>query len=45
MICPRCKEMKEDTVKMKDIKRKGGFHKQTKYICPDCGFKKMIKNK
>jgi hypothetical protein len=32
-------------VKMKDIKRKGGFHKQTKYICPECNYKKMVKNR
>ena len=56
MICPRCRgdedivntdtEPKEKKiVKMKDIKRKGGFHKQTKYICPECKYKKMVKNR
>lgn len=39
MICPRC------SVKMKDIKRKGGFHKKTKYICKNCGLVKMKNNR
>ena len=38
MICPECK------IKMVDIKRKGGFHKNTKYICPECKFVKFVKN-
>ena len=38
VICPVCK------TKMKDVKRKGGFHKQTKYKCPNCGLVKMKKN-
>jgi hypothetical protein len=39
------KVVEKKLVKMKDIKRKGGFHKQTKYICPECDFKKMIRNR
>lgn len=31
-------------VPMKDIKRKGGFHKQTKYQCKSCGLIRMKKN-
>ena len=38
MICPDCK------IKMKDIKRKGGFHKHTKYKCPNCDLLKFVKN-
>lgn len=29
---------------MRDQKRKGGFHKNTKYICPECGLVKMKTN-
>ena len=29
---------------MKPVKRKGGFHKQTKFICPQCGLVRMKKN-
>ena len=39
MYCPKCK------TKMKDIKRKGGFHKKTKYECLSCGIIRMKQNK
>ena len=38
MTCPVCKR------KMKDIKRKGGFHKKTKYVCASCGRVRMKSN-
>jgi len=44
MECPRCRKQNK-RVKMKDVKRKGGFHKQTKYVCPECGLIRMIENK
>lgn len=30
---------------MKDIKRKGGFHGNTKYECEDCYYKVFIQQK
>ena len=39
MICPRCKSQ------MKDIKRKGGFHGNTKYECKKCNYKRFMPNK
>ena len=51
MYCPRCRKLQHKRVKMKVIKRKGGYHKQTKYKCPECnlirmkGHKKQRKNR
>lgn len=39
MYCPNCKEL------MDDIKRKGGFHGKTKYVCSKCNFKRFVENK
>ncbi len=44
MICSRCKKSKKNTVKMKQVKRKGGFHKKTKFQCPECGLVRMKEN-
>lgn len=44
MYCPRCKTLNKQ-VKMKDMKRKGGFHKKTKYVCPECKLVRMKVNK
>ena len=44
MYCPRCRA-KGIYIKMKNVKRKGGFHKNTKYICPNCNFVRMKSNK
>ena len=32
-------------VKMEDVKRKGGFHGKTKYVCPKCDRKVFVENK
>jgi len=45
MICPRCAKLAGKKIPMKDIKRKGGFHKQTKYQCKSCGLVRMKSNK
>ena len=45
MICPRCRKVQKKKVSMKTVKRKGGFHKQTKYLCPKCGLIRMKKNR
>ncbi len=45
MECPRCRKTQKKRVGMKHVKRKGGFHKQTKFQCPNCGLVKMIKNR
>ncbi len=45
MLCPRCRNSKKKKVAMKQVKRKGGFHKQTKFQCPECGLIRMKKNK
>ena len=45
MLCPKCKRTRKIDVSMKEIKRKGGFHKQTKFKCPHCGLIRMKKNK
>ena len=39
MYCPNCKEP------MEDIKRKGGFHRKTKYIKLICNLKRFVENK
>ena len=44
MECPRCRNSFRKRITMKQVKRKGGFHKQTKFVCPDCGMIKMKKN-
>jgi len=36
---------KECDVTMDDVPRKGGFHKQTKYECPNCHKKVFKENK
>ncbi len=43
MECPRCR-IKNQRVHMKPVKRKGGFHKQTKFVCPECGLIRMKRN-
>ncbi|MEA2071193.1 MAG: hypothetical protein U9O98_07880 [Asgard group archaeon] len=45
MECPRCRKVRNERVHMKDVKRKGGFHKHTKYICPECGLVRMKRNR
>lgn len=42
--CPRCRKLEKKRIHMKPIKRRGGFHKQTKYKCPECGLTIMKKN-
>jgi len=44
MECPRCRKVDKKRIKMKPVKRKGGFHKQTKFTCPECGLIRMKKN-
>tara|TARA_B100001964_G_C13911519_1_gene456140 strand:- start:104 stop:274 length:171 start_codon:yes stop_codon:yes gene_type:complete len=39
MFCPNCKEP------MEDVKRKGGFHGKTKFICETCNLKRFVENK
>ncbi len=45
MICPRCSRLDGKKIPMKVIKRKGGFHKQTKFQCKNCGLIRMKPNK
>lgn len=45
IYCPRCRIQFNKQVKMKNIKRKGGFHKKAKYQCPECGLIRMKKFK
>ena len=44
MNCPRCRA-KDIHIKMKPVKKKGGFHKNTKFICPNCNYTRMKTNK
>ena len=44
MECPRCRNSSKKRVTMKPVGRKGGFHKQTKFKCPECGLNRMKKN-
>jgi len=44
MFCPRCRKVEKKVIKMKEVKRKGGFHKHTKFVCPECGLVRMKKN-
>ncbi len=45
MICSRCSKMEGLKIHMKPVKRKGGFHKQTKFICKRCGLVRMKANR
>ena len=45
MLCPKCRKKSKLQIKMKQVKRKGGFHKKTKFQCPKCGLVRMKKNK
>lgn len=45
MECPRCRKLHKKRVHMKQVKRRGGYHKQTKYKCPECGLVRMKTNK
>lgn len=44
MECPRCRTQQQK-IHMKPVKRRGGFHKQTKFKCPECGLTRMKRNK
>ncbi len=44
MECPRCRNSSKKRVSMKSVKRKGGYHKQTKFKCPECGLIRMKNN-
>ena len=44
IYCPRC-QTQNVKVKMKLVKRKGGFHKNTKFKCPQCSLIRMKPNK
>ena len=45
MLCPRCRNVQKKKVSMKAVKRKGGFHKKTKFQCSECGLIRMKDNK
>jgi len=44
MWCPRCSKQGKQS-KMKPQKKKGGFHKQIKWVCPNCGLVRMQKHR
>ena len=44
MECPHCRKSHKKRITLKEVKRKGGFHKQTKFKCSNCGFIRMKAN-